>query len=47
MTEARHLPASRAGRTVYKAAPAQSVPMVWTPHGMIPLRARQEREVAQ
>lgn len=47
MTEARHLPANRADRAVYKAAPARCVPMVWTPHGVIPLRARKEREAAQ
>ncbi len=30
----------RADRIMFKAIPAQPLLMVWTPHGMVPLRAR-------
>jgi|GEM_PF-4433517 len=40
MTEAQRSTAQRAGRTVFKAAPLQIVPVVWTPHGAFPLGAR-------
>lgn len=47
MIEVQCRGAKRADRIVFKAVPAQSVPMVWTPHGGIPLRARGEPETGQ
>lgn len=47
MTEAQGLAAKRAGPTVFKAVPLQTIPVIWTPHGAFPLGTRRQHEVAR